>query len=145
MCDPCDSYYPTDIIESHRVNCSTENNSEKMNCQFCAKIFKVAKSYHNHANARHKDLLVENNWLPCVDCNFLFPEKNSLENHKNDCGMEQPSDSNRFRITCEYCPQTFPRYPNYFSHANVNHRKEIIQVRLIRSESGIQWGFFLPR
>ncbi len=133
LCDPCDSYYPADFIDSHRANCSTENNSENVTCQFCAKIFKVAKTYHSHANSRHKDLLVENNWLPCLECNFRFPENKSLENHKKICGQEQPiSDANKFRITCEYCPQTFPRYPNYFSHANVNHRKEIIQVSFSR-------------
>jgi uncharacterized C2H2 Zn-finger protein len=49
-------------------------------CEFCATVFSTWSAYQCHATADHPDD-IRTKWMPCHDCDQLFPSKLSMATH----------------------------------------------------------------
>jgi hypothetical protein len=59
-CNPCDHYYPTKSILNHHQQ-TAHRKSERIQCQFCPKMFLTDSAFKKHAHGQHQQPLADSN------------------------------------------------------------------------------------
>ena len=123
-CGFCDQYLPTFVTLNKHVQASHKKESqpgseseEKIKsypCCICTKIFRSQTMLDEHTEEDHQDYMVTDGLL-CTICDVDFKSTHVLTKH---CTKVH---GKKIRLRCQFCPQTFLLFSNFYKHANVDH------------------------
>ena len=152
-CQACDKYVTPQRYELHQTCCRGKANpnaarcnreeeedmpkkvkraKKEIQCPYCPMTFLHNHNFQFHVNQRHREQLVEANWVPCHNCPKLFSTPARLQIHLKACLQNKaPPKKNtkiypqKTNIKCSFCPQIFINGGKYYAHANKCHTETI--------------------
>ena len=116
LCKSCSIMFPTDI-ELSKHKCYDFIQKEKIDCEFCDKVFISHVAYTTHANIFHSQDIVKRSWISCSSCPLYFPPNSvAIRGHMLLFHPEKPKP-----FQCHLCPNSFSRPERLTIHMNKAH------------------------
>jgi len=158
-CQYCDKLIAPDRFEVHKPKCAGANRDDEAEtkqtkrkrqkeivCPYCPMTFLHNHNFQFHVNQRHREQLIEANWVPCDNCPKLFVNKTRLQTHQKACLQNKPLTKKKSKvypqktnIKCSFCPQVFINGGKYYAHANKSHMATIASFWLSCPECQVRF------
>jgi len=137
-CQACDKHVSPQRFELHQTCCRGKANpnssrskedyddeddlpirkvrraKKEIECPYCPMTFLHNHNFQFHVNQRHREKLVEANWVPCTNCPKLFSTAARLQIHLKACLQnKEPAKKNtkiypqKSNIKCSFCSNVF--------------------------------------
>ena len=162
LCQACDKFIEPAWAETHRENCSGDDlpdavdedgdsnsapskrkSKKEIVCPYCPMTFLHNHNFQFHVNQRHREQLVEANWVSCGNCPKLFVNSARLQIHQKTCLLNKPPVQKsskvypqKTNVACSFCPQVFANGGKFYAHANSCHSEAIVDSWLPCPECG---------